>query len=52
MFLHPPSIRDLARHTGYGKTTVAAALANSTEVAAATRKTIRQAAERLGYWFT
>ena len=46
---HPPSIRDLARHTGYGKSTIAAALANSPKVIAATRDTILKAAKRFGY---
>jgi len=49
MHPRPPSIRDIARATGFGKSAVAAALINSTEVAAATAALIRQTAEQMGY---
>lgn len=46
---HPPSIRDIARITGFGKSTVAAALANSPVVTSETSRLIIKAAEKLGY---
>ncbi len=45
----PPSIRDVARAAGCGKSTVAKALANLPGVAAATRESVLDAARRLGY---
>lgn len=43
----PPSIRDIARACGYGKSTVAAALSNSPEIPAATASLIRAEAQGL-----
>lgn len=49
MNTRPPSIRDIAKATGCGKSTVAAALANSPLVASETARTIRETAASLGY---
>lgn len=47
--MRAPSIRDVARETGYGKTTVARALSNSPLVKAKTAQQIVAVAERIGY---
>ncbi|MFQ5857899.1 MAG: LacI family DNA-binding transcriptional regulator [Anaerolineae bacterium] len=45
----PVTLRDIARETGYSITTVSRALNDYNDVSAATKQTIRDAAERLGY---
>lgn len=45
----PPTIRDLAKATGFSRSTVGAALQNRADIAVATRRTIQRAAARLGY---
>lgn len=49
MIVRPPSIRDIARVSGFGKTTVASALAKSPLVAMETTRVIMEVAEKLGY---
>jgi DNA-binding LacI/PurR family transcriptional regulator len=49
MHVRPPSLRDIAHATGFGKSTVASALANSPVVTPETAELIRAAAEKLGY---
>ena len=49
MQTRPASIRDIARASGFSKSTVAAALNNSPELRAETKATVRAAAEQLGY---
>lgn len=45
----PASIRDIARASGFSKSTVAAALNNSPELAPKTKAAIRAMAEKMGY---
>ncbi|MBN1512083.1 MAG: LacI family DNA-binding transcriptional regulator [Phycisphaerae bacterium] len=49
MSTHPPSIRDIAHASGFGKSTVASALANSPLVTSETTRIIQEAAKKLGY---
>lgn len=49
MNTRPPSIRDLARASGFGKSTVAAALNNSPLVTPETARAILDTATRMGY---
>ena len=49
MIVRPPSIRDIARASGFAKTTVASALSRSPLVTAETTRIIVEVAEKLGY---
>lgn len=49
MIVRPPSIRDIARVSGFSKTTVASALAKSPLVTSETVRVILEVADKLGY---
>jgi LacI family transcriptional regulator len=44
-----PTLQDIANVTGFGRTTISLALRGHPRIPAATRETIREAAQRLGY---